>query len=63
MDLLDPYTDEMFTVYSTLLEAYEHVSTDTHLESFIEDATRQLREFEESYPEIVSEYKFMVSGY
>ena len=50
--------EEMFLTYETLLLAYREISNDPALEMFVEDAYRDLMEFEENYPEIVSEYQF-----
>jgi len=49
---------ELYLVYEYLLEAYETVSSDKTLEKFVESAYVDLSEFEENYPEIVSEYQF-----
>ena len=51
--------EEMYLVYETLLKAYEEVSNDPRLSMFVESATNDLNNFQENYPEIVEEYKYI----
>ena len=47
---------EFFPVYETLLEALEECKTNSVLAKFSIDVEEQLKDFEEKYPEVVSEY-------
>ena len=47
---------EFFLVYETLLEALEECKTNAVLAKFSIDVEKQLKEFEEDYPEVVTEY-------
>ena len=47
---------EFFLVYETLLEALEECKTNSVLAKFSIDVEKQVKDFEEAYPEIVSEY-------
>ena len=49
---------EFFLVYETLLGALEECKTNSVLAKFSIDVEKQLKEFEEEYPEVVSEYYF-----
>ena len=54
------YTEEqvLYMVYDHLLSNAEEVKFDPALAEFSIDVEKQLRDFEEEYPEIVSEYLF-----
>ena len=47
---------EFFLVYETLLSALEECKDSPNLAKFSTDIKKQLKYFEEEYPEIVSEY-------
>ena len=47
---------EFFLVYETLLEALEECKTNSVLAKFSIDVEKQVKDFEEEYPEVVSEY-------
>ena len=47
---------EFFLVYETLLSALEKCKDSPNLAKFSTDIKKQLKYFEEEYPEIVSEY-------
>ena len=47
---------EFFLVYETLLEALEECKTNSVLAKFSIDVEKQVKDFEEDYPEVVSEY-------
>ena len=47
---------EFFLVYETLLEALEECKTNSVLAKISIDVEKQVKEFEEKYPEVVSEY-------
>ena len=49
---------EFFLVYETLLEVLEECKTNTVLAKFSIDVEKQVKDFEEDYPEVVSEYYF-----
>ena len=49
---------EFFMVYETLLGVLEECKTNSVLAKFSIDVEKQLKEFEEEYPEVVSEYYF-----
>ena len=49
---------EFFLVYETLLSALEECKASPVLDKFSIDVEKQLKEFEEEYPEVVSEYYF-----
>ena len=47
---------EFFLVYETLLSALEECKDSPNLAKFSTDIEKQVKDFEEEYPEIVSEY-------
>ena len=47
---------ELLLVYEAILEVLEECKTNTVLAKFYTDVEKQLKEFEEKYPEIVTEY-------
>ena len=47
---------EFFLVYETLLSALEECKDSPNLAKFSTDIKKQLKYFEEEYPEVVSEY-------
>ena len=49
---------EFFLVYENLLAALEECKPDSVMARFFIDVKEQLKNFEEAYPEIVSEYNF-----
>ena len=49
---------EFFLVYETLLSVLEECKASQVLDKFSIDVEKQLKEFEEEYPEVVSEYYF-----
>ena len=49
---------KFFMVYETLLGVLEECKTNSVLAKFSIDVEKQLKEFEEEYPEVVSEYYF-----
>ena len=48
----------LFMVYENLLASLEEKRTDSVMARFFIDVEQQLKNFEEAYPEIVSEYNF-----
>ena len=54
------YTKEqvLYMVYDSLLSNMEECRTNPLVAQFSIDVEKQLRDFEEEYPEIVSEYYF-----
>ena len=55
---MDKRLEEFFMVYETLLGVLEECKTKSVLAKFSIDVEKQLKEFEEEYPEVVSEYYF-----
>ena len=55
---MDKRLEEFFMVYETLLGVLEECKTNSVLAKFSIDVEKQLKEFEEEYPEVVSEYYF-----
>ena len=55
---MDKRLEEFFLVYETLLGALEECKTKSVLAKFSIDVEKLLKEFEEEYPEVVSEYYF-----
>ena len=49
---------EMFLEYELLLDNLREIEADENLSDFIASAQRDLEQFQENYPEIVSEYSF-----
>ena len=49
---------EFFLVYETLLATLEECKASPVLASYSIDVEKQVKDFEEEYPEIVSEYYF-----
>ena len=49
---------EFFLVYETLLNALEECKANAVLAKFSIDVEKQVKDFEEDYPEVVSEYYF-----
>ena len=49
---------EMFLEYELLLDNLREIESDENLSEFISSAQRDLEQFQENYPEIVSEYSF-----
>lgn len=49
---------EFFLVYETLLGALEECKANSVLARFSTDVEKQVKDFEEDYPEVVSEYYF-----
>ena len=47
---------EFFLVYETLLATLEECKTNAMLAKFSIDVEKQVKDFEEDYPEVVSEY-------
>ena len=52
-------TEELFWIYKTLLELTEECKNNKNLAEFSDEVEKNLRDFEEWYPEIVSEYRFV----
>ena len=50
--------EQLFLIYKTLLSVLEECKGSQYLAKFSIDIEKQVREFEEEYPEIVSEYHF-----
>ena len=50
--------EQFFLIYKTLLSVLEECKGSQYLAKFSIDIEKQVREFEEEYPEIVSEYHF-----
>ena len=50
--------EQFFLIYKTLLSVLEECKGSQYLAKFSIDIEKQVREFEEEYPEIVSEYYF-----
>ena len=50
--------EQFFLIYKTLLSVLEECKGSQYLTKFSIDIEKQVREFEEEYPEIVSEYYF-----
>ena len=51
----------LFMVYENLLESLKEKRTDSIMARFFIPIEKQLEDFEEQYPEIVSEYHFINS--
>lgn len=49
---------EFFLVYETLLATLEECKASPVLASYSIDVEKQVKDFEEDYPEVVSEYYF-----
>ena len=49
---------EFFLVYETLLNALEECKASQLLARFSTEVEKQVKDFEEDYPEVVSEYYF-----
>ena len=51
--------EELLLVYETLIATLEECKASQLLERFSIDVEKQIKDFEEAYPEIVSEYHFV----
>ena len=51
--------EELLLVYKTLLSVLEECKGSQYLAKFSIDVEKQVKDFEEDYPEIVSEYHFV----
>ena len=58
MEQTNKEQEELFLVYKTLLSVLEECKGSQYLAKFSIDVEKQLEDFEEEYPEIVSEYYF-----
>ena len=58
MEQTNKEQEELFLVYETLLATLEECKASQVLGKFSIDVEKQLKEFEEEYPEVVSEYYF-----
>ncbi len=52
-------TVELFEIYKTLLELLDECRNNQHLTKFSNELEKLINDFEEFYPEIVSEYHFI----
>ena len=50
---------ELFAIYKTLLELLDECKNDQHLTKFSNELEKLISDFEEWYPQIVSEYHFV----
>ena len=50
--------EQLFLIYKTLLSVLKECKGSQYLAKFSIDVEKQLKDFEEEYPEIVSEYHF-----
>ena len=53
---------ELFLAYDNLLSDLEKSKTDDIMARFFIDIEKQLKDFEEAYPEIVSDYSYFKNG-
>ena len=57
--LMEQTTVELFAIYKTLLELIDDCRNNQHLTKFSDELEKLVSDFEELYPEIVSEYHFI----
>ena len=57
--LMEQTTVELFAIYKTLLELLDDCRNNQHLAKFSDELEKLISDFEEFYPEIVSEYHFV----
>ena len=55
---MEQTTVELFAIYKTLLSVLDECKNNKHLAKFSIDVEKQVKDFEEDYPEVVSEYYF-----
>ena len=56
---MEQTTSELFAIYKTLLELLDECKNNQHLTKFSNELEKKLRDFEEFYPLVVSEYRFI----
>ena len=56
---MEQTTVELFAIYKTLLELIDDCRNNQHLTKFSDELEKLISDFEEFYPEIVSEYNFI----
>ena len=56
---MEQTTVELFAIYKTLLELIDECKSNQHLTKFSNELEKLIGDFEEWYPEIVSEYHFV----
>ena len=56
---MEQTTVELFGIYRTLLELIDECKSEQHLTKFSDELEELISNFEEWYPEIVSEYHFI----
>ena len=56
---MEQTTVELFAIYKTLLELLDECKINQHLTKFSNELEKLVNDFEEFYPEIVSEYHFV----
>ena len=56
---MEQTTKELFWIYKTLLELLDECKNNKDLTKFSDELEKLVNDFEEWYPEIVSEYHFV----
>ena len=56
---MEQTTVELFAIYKTLLELLDECKNNQHLAKFSDELEKLVNDFEEWYPEIVSEYCYI----
>lgn len=56
---MEQTTVELFAIYKTILELLDECKNNQHLTKFSDELEKLVNDFEEWYPEIVSEYHFV----
>ena len=56
---MEQTTTELFAIYGTLLELQEECKNNQHLTKFSNELENLIENFEDGYPEIISEYHFI----
>ena len=56
---MEKTTTELFAIYKTLLELLDECKSNQNLTKFSDEVEKKLRDFEEFYPLVASEYRFI----
>ena len=56
---MEQTTEQLFWIYKTLLELLDECKSEQHLTKFSDEVEKKLRDFEEFYPLVASEYRFI----
>lgn len=56
---MEQTTVELFAIYKTLLELLDECKNNQYLTKFSDELEKLVNDFEEWYPETVSEYRFI----